>query len=285
MSEKSRELSPEEKLWAVKEYLSGKGSTYSIADKYAVTDTSIRRWVDRYKTDGEQAFRKKPLASSLSPEEKLRAVHEYLRGVLSLRDIALKYGVGDSSVRKWIAKYNAGGDAALLPNHTKKHYSKSFKQEVVGAYLAGEGSYSELCARYNIPSFDTVRKWVLQYNECSTIRGSETGGTTIMTKGRKTTYEERIEIVSFCIENHKDYQLAADTCQVSCQQIYSWIKKYEAQGVEALTDKRGRTKPEAERTDLEKLRAENRLLKAQNKRQEMEMAFLKKLDEIERRRF
>lgn len=38
-------------------------------------------------------------------------------------------------------------------------------------------------------------------------------------------------------------------------------------------------------TELEKLRAENKLLKAQNKRQEMEMAFLKKLGEIERRRF
>ena len=106
-----------------------------------------------------------------------------------------------------------------------------------------------------------------------------------MTKRRKTTYEERIEIVSFCIENHKDYQLTVDTYQVSYQQIYSWVKKYESQGVEALTDKRGRTKPEAEMTELEKLRAENRLLKAQNKRQEMEMAFLKKLDEIERRRF
>lgn len=285
MSEKARELSPEEKLWAVKEYLSGKGSTYSIADKYGVTDTSIRRWVDRYKIDGEQAFRKKPLASSLSQEEKLRAVHEYLQGVLSLRDIALKYGVGDSSVRKWIAKYNAGGDAALVPNHTKKQYSKSFKQEVVRAYLAGEGSYSKLCVRYNIPSFTTARKWVLEYNDCSTIRDSETEGTTGMTKGRKTTYEERIEIVSFCIENHKDYRLAVDTYQVSYQQIYSWVKKYESHGVEALTDKRGRTKPEAEMTELEKLRAENRLLKAQNKRQEIEMAFLKKLDEIERRRF
>lgn len=143
--------------------------------------------------------------------------------------------MGDTSVRKWIAKYNAGGDAALLPNHTKKHYSKSFKLEVIQAYLAGERSYSELCVRYNIPSFDTVRKWVLQYNEYSTIRSSKTGGTTIMTKGRNTTYEERIEIVSFCIENHKDYQLTIDTYQ----QIYSWIKKYETQGVEALTDKRG----------------------------------------------
>lgn len=285
MSEKAKELLPEEKLWAVKEYLSGKGSTYSIADKYGVTDTSIRRWVDRYKIDGELAFHKKPVTSSLSQEEKLRAVHEYLQGAMSLRDIARKYGVGDTSVRKWIAKYNAGGDAALLPNHTKKHYSKSFKQEVIRTYLAGEGSYAELCVRYNIPSFDTIRKWVLQYNECSTIRGSGTGGTAIMTKGRKTTYEERIEIVSFCIENQKDYQLTVDTYHVSYQQIYSWVKKYETQGVEALTDKRGRTKPKTEMTELEKLRAENRLLKAQNKRQEMEMAFLKKLDEIERRRF
>lgn len=267
---------PEEKLRAVKEYLSGKDSTYSIADKYGVTDTSIRRWVDRYKIDGELVFHKKPLASSLSQEEKVRAVHEYLQGILSLRDIAWKYGVGDTSVRKWIAKYNAGGDAALVPNHTKKHYSKSFKQEVIQAYLAGEGSYSELCVRYNIPSFDTIRKWVLQYNDCSAIQGnSETGGSTIMTKGRKTTYEERIEIVSFCIENHKDYQLAAETYQISYQQIYSSVKKYESEGAEALTDKRGRTKLEAEMTELEKLRVENRLLKAQNKRQEMEMAFLK----------
>lgn len=62
------------------------------------------------------------------------------------------------------------------------------------------------------------------------------------------------------------------------------MRKYEAQGVEALADRRGRTKPEEEMTALEKLRAENRLLKAQNKRQEMEMAFLKKLEEVERMR-
>ena len=100
MSEKVKELLPEQKLWAVKEYLSGKGSTYSIADKYGVTDTSIRGWVDRYKIDGEMTFDKKPLTSSLSQEEKLRAVHEHLQGAMSLRDIARKYGVGDTSVRK-----------------------------------------------------------------------------------------------------------------------------------------------------------------------------------------
>ena len=81
--------------------------------------------------DGEQAFPKKHLASSLLPKEKLRAVHEYLQGALSLRDTARKYGVGDTSVRKWIVKYNVGGDEAFLSNHTRKHYSKSFQQAVI----------------------------------------------------------------------------------------------------------------------------------------------------------
>ena len=38
-------------------------------------------------------------------------------------------------------------------------------------------------------------------------------------------------------------------------------------------------------TELEKLRAENKILRAQNRKQELELVFLKKLDEIERRRF
>lgn len=61
------------------------------------------------------------------------------------------------------------------------------------------------------------------------------------------------------------------------------MKKYEEAGIDGLLDLRGRTKPVDEMSELERLRMENRLLKAQNKRQEMEMNFLKKLDEIERR--
>jgi transposase-like protein len=284
MSEKPRKLSPEEKLWAVKEYLSGKGSTYSVAAKYGVTDTSIRRWVDRYRNEGERAFQKKSFTSSLSPEEKISAVHKCLDGKLSLRDVALKYGVCETSVRKWIAKYEVGGDASLLPSCTKKRYSTALKQEVVKAYLAGEGSYYDLCIRYKIPSFNTIGKWVMQYNNGRNIQGPETGGTAIMKQGRKTTFEEKIEIVSFCIENHKNYQLTAETYSISYQQVYSWVKKYESRGTEALIDQRGRIKPENEMTELEKLRAENRILRAQNKHHEMEMAFLKKIDEIERRR-
>ncbi len=45
----------------------------------------------------------------------------------------------------------------------------------------------------------------------------------------------------------------------------------------------GRRKPESEMSELEKLRAENRVLRAEKERAEMEAAFLKKLAEIERK--
>ena len=38
-------------------------------------------------------------------------------------------------------------------------------------------------------------------------------------------------------------------------------------------------------SELEKLRGENRLLQAEKRKGDLEIAFLKKLDEIERRRF
>lgn len=47
-----------------------------------------------------------------------------------------------------------------------------------------------------------------------------------MTKGRNTTYEERIEIVSYCIEHGNDYTGTIEKYGVSYQQIYSWVRKY-----------------------------------------------------------
>lgn len=104
-------------------------------------------------------------------------------------------------------------------------------------------------------------------------------------KGRKTTCEERINIVEYCIKNHNNYAGAALKYQISYQQVYQWVRKFKEKGIDGLQDNRGRTKPVDEMTELERLRSENRLLHAENKRMELENEFLKKLDEIEGRRF
>ncbi|WP_242836734.1 helix-turn-helix domain-containing protein [Clostridium sp. BNL1100] len=80
------------------------------------------------------------------------------------------------------------------------------------------------------------------------------------------------------MEHQKNYSETAQTFNVSYHQVYSWTHKYESGGIDALQDNRGKKKNKGEWSELEKLRAENR-------RQKMEIDFLKKLDEIERRRF
>ena len=104
------------------------------------------------------------------------------------------------------------------------------------------------------------------------------------TKARKTTFEERISIVEDHIISNMDYAETAEKYHVSYQQVYGWVRKYREKGIDGLKDKRGRTKPAEEMTEVERLKAENRMLKAELERKELENLFLKKLDEIGRRR-
>lgn len=220
----------------------------------------------------------------ISAQDKMYYCKQYLDGQMTQGQIAGLTNVNKVSVQRWIMKYESMGEAAFLKKGWKK-YTKEIKVQAVNDYIAGIDSLMGICKKYGIHSPTQLSRWILKYNGHEELKVFGTGGYSIMTKGRKTTYEERIEIIQYCIEHENNYAETAEKYQVSYQQVYTWVKKYESQGVDALVDRRGRTKPEFEMTELEKLRAENRLLKAENKRHEMEMAFLKKLDEIERRRF
>lgn len=165
--------------------------------------------------------------------------------------------------------------------HKNKVYSPELKLQAVQDYLAGKGSQREICKRYGISAHKMLQEWILCYNGHKDFRRRrDVKGEIYMTKGRKTTQEERVEIVAFCIEHGKDYALTVETYQVSYQQIYSWVHKYEAKGVEGLVDRRGKTKPEEALSEVERLRQENRVLRAQLKDKEMEIALRKKLEEL-----
>ena len=165
--------------------------------------------------------------------------------------------------------------------HKNKVYSAELKQQAVQDYLAGKGSLRQICKLYEIKDKRQLRYWISCYNGHREMRRpSSARGEIYMTRGRKTTQEERAQIVAFCIEHGKDYALTVETYQVSYQQIYSWVRKYEANGVDGLVDRRGKAKPEDELTEAERLRQENRILQAKLKDKEMEIALLKKLREL-----
>ena len=220
----------------------------------------------------------------ISPSEKLQAIQEYLAGKGSMETIAAKYGITYTPFRKWLAKYESFGSNAFIRTGHNASYSSTFKMNVVNDYLSGKGSYRELAIKYKIANPDTVRCWVMKYNGHEELGASGTGGYSIMTKGRKTIFDDRVEIVQYCIAHEHNYAETAEKYQVSYQQARNYTVKYESGGVEALKDNRGKRKLEDQMTELERLRAENKILRAEKERAEMEASFLKKLKEIERRR-
>lgn len=218
-------------------------------------------------------------------EKKWEAVEKYKRGEGSQESIAREYGIKKSSFRQWISNYETRWPSDLLLGEGNIRYSADLKAAAVQAYLQGEGSQLEICKRYSIRSKTQLQNWITVYNGHKELRatGSRERGV-YMTKGRTTTLDERIEIVSYCISAGKDYGATIEKYGVSYQQIYSWVSKYEENGIDGLIDKRGKRKAIDEMNEVERLRAENKMLQAESKRKDMEIAVLKKVQEIERRR-
>ena len=223
--------------------------------------------------------------TQLNPVEKIAAVQMYLDGKGSQKSIAAALSISKTCFQQWIRNYESmGTDAFSMTGHKK--YSAVSKQKAVLAYLEGTGSQDDICKKYGIRSRNQLQKWIMKYNRHEKLKTSGTGGTIIMTKARKTSMDERIKVVSYCIANDKNYGETAEKFTVSYQQVYSWIKKYTARGIEGLEDRRGRSEPiDKPVTDIEKLKAELELEKAKNQRLQVENDFLKKLEEIERRRY
>lgn len=168
-----------------------------------------------------------------------------------------------------------------MSRRRNKKYSTELKIEAVQAYLNGEGSYEVLRKEFGLLSSTQLKEWVKWYNGHKEFKEGRGANKEIyMTKGRKTTQEERVEIVAFCIEHGKDYPLTIQTYGVSYQQIYAWVRKYEERGIDGLKDGRGRTKSVEEMSETERLHMENKILKAQLKDAEMENKLLKKLREL-----
>ena len=71
-------------------------------------------------------------------------------------------------------------------------------------------------------------------------------------------------------------ELSARTHSVSYQQVYSWVKKYDAYGLDGLLDGRGRHRDPARMDPLERAEYENKILQDKITRLETEVLALKK---------
>lgn len=224
--------------------------------------------------------------SKYSKELKLSIVKRYLAGEGSTVSLAKEINTTNSVVVRWIKKYNAHGDEVFDESNSNTSYTKEFKEMVVLAYLNGEGSYSDLMVKYNIPAISTIERWVKDYNSHIELKDYIPGGKEIyMTKSRKVSKEERIEIVKYCLDHDLDYKTTAKVYDTTYANVFNWIKKYKEKGEDGLGDKRGRHKNDEEVDETEKLRRELKKMQHERDMALLEVKLLKKLDEIERRRY
>lgn len=159
----------------------------------------------------------------ISAEEKLIAVKRRLEGGESFEAIGNSMGVHRERIREWCGKYQSMGSDAFVRTKNNK-YTLEFKITAVEYYLQGKGSLYDTCRKFKIPAQENLRRWIKMYNSHE-LKASP-GGKVRMTmiKGRKTTLQERIDVVTDHIESGMSYAETAEKYDVSYQQVYQWIQ-------------------------------------------------------------
>ncbi|HEL0611056.1 TPA: transposase, partial [Streptococcus equi subsp. zooepidemicus] len=140
--------------------------------------------------------------SPKSVEEKLELVQLYQEQGVSISTLVSSYGVASTTIKKWIRKYENSGIDGLKESRTWKQYSKELKEQAVQDYLNNLGSLETIIEKYHISSQSVLKRWINQYTSDKALQ-TTSKGLSRMKQGRKTTFEERVEIVNFTIAHDK----------------------------------------------------------------------------------
>ena len=126
-SENQNQVYSEEiKREAVKEYLSGKGSTITITAKYGMRSTmQLRNWIKEYNSG--RGFRRKMSGGSrmkearpTTEEERIQIAKDCIANGGNYGETALKFNVSYQQVYQWVKKFKEKGEAGLEDRRGKR---------------------------------------------------------------------------------------------------------------------------------------------------------------------
>ena len=219
-----------------------------------------------------------------SKEFKLDCVKRILSGKDTLEFLSKKFKINHSTLKNWIISYQLFHDAAFDQRTNNKSYSKELKEALIKDYLTGKYSRRDLQIKYKLTSASLVNNWIFNYNKGNDIIGYNPVPGVYKMKARKTTQEERIEIVKYVLSNNNDYKGAKIKYVVPYASIHNWIRKYKEFGEDGLADNRGRpslstkkqkklTTEELQQIEIEKLEHEleykNKVIEVLKKKNEI----------------
>ncbi|MED4886433.1 transposase [Lysinibacillus fusiformis] len=109
--------SEEFKLMVVQEYLSGSLGYRSIAKKYGVDDSPLRRWVRAFKEFGSSGLSVKKTKQIYSVQFKLDVLNFMKRTGASYQDTAIHFNLNDPTlVASWYHRFLKEGIEGLQKN-------------------------------------------------------------------------------------------------------------------------------------------------------------------------
>lgn len=166
-----QKISPEEKVKLIRRCLAGEIGVCQAGRLTGVSHETVRGWISRYEAEGAECFVLEG-NRKYSPEEKVRAVQEYLSGTGSFLDICKKHKIRSThQLRSWIKVYNAHGDFNSVKFSGGGSYMRQGRdttqeeriQIAKECYASGK-NYGEMALKYNV-SYQQVRNWTLRYEE------------------------------------------------------------------------------------------------------------------------
>ncbi len=93
---------------------------------------------------------------------KLALVEQYLSGTTGYKAIAKLHGLAHSMLRRWVSLHRQHGAAGLSKKFS--HYDAAFRLAVLQRMWAGDMSYGEVAAEFNIRNFGCIGHWERCYH-------------------------------------------------------------------------------------------------------------------------
>lgn len=208
-----RKYGGEEKQRAVETYLNNEASLSEIADIYEVSYSTVREWVRRYRSLGDDAFKGKK--TSYPVELKEQAVQDYLSGKGSYEYLCSRYNIAyPTLLKRWVRMYNSHKDFTSVKERKKKYMAKGRKTTleeriaIVEDYLGSGRTYAEVARKHNV-AYHQVNQWVKKYREHG-VKGLEDRRGQHIPAGEKELTEADILRAELKIEKKRNRELEVE---------------------------------------------------------------------------
>ena len=141
--ERDRVYSPELKMQVVADYLSGKGSTLTLAKRYKISNPClVEAWIKKYNAHGDFNSVKFSGGGSYMKQgrdttqgERIQIAKECLASGKNYGEMALKYKVSYQQARNWTLRYEELGEAGLEDRRGKRKKDQQPRTELEEAQI------------------------------------------------------------------------------------------------------------------------------------------------------